>query len=99
MIKSSQPAPELALADRTRFVLPAEKWRQFNAALDSAPREFPALRKLFAGDSVFDRNFRAEGSGRGCYGMLCDERGPPPISLVSEAVLVHAKDERAAAFY
>ena len=53
MIKASQAAAEMALAERTRFVLPADKWRQFNAALDSAPRELPALRKLFAGDSVF----------------------------------------------
>ncbi len=55
MIKSSQAAAEMALADRTRFVLPAEKWREFNAALDSPPREIPALRKLFAGRAIFGR--------------------------------------------
>jgi len=54
MIKSSQAAAEMALADRTRFILPAEQWRQFNAALDSPPRSIPALRKLFAARSVFD---------------------------------------------
>ena len=47
MIKSSQAAAETALADRTRFVLPAGKWREFNAALDSPPRQIPALRELF----------------------------------------------------
>jgi uncharacterized protein (DUF1778 family) len=52
MINSSQAAAEMALADRTRFVLPAGKWREFNAALDSRPREIPALRKLFGENSA-----------------------------------------------
>ena len=47
MIKSAQAAAEMALADRTRFVLPEVQWRKFNAALDSPPRELPALRRLF----------------------------------------------------
>lgn len=53
MIKASQAAAEIALAERTRFVLPPQKWREFNAALDSPPKEIPALRKLFGEPSVF----------------------------------------------
>jgi hypothetical protein len=41
----------MALTDRTLFALPPEKWREFNAAWDSRPREIPALRKLFAEES------------------------------------------------
>ncbi len=54
LIKSSQIAAETALAERTRFVLPPQKWLEFNAALDSPPREIPALRKLFSEPSVLD---------------------------------------------
>ena len=55
MLTSSQAAAEMALSERTRFGLKAEKWREFNAALDSPPREIPALRKLFEERSIFDR--------------------------------------------
>jgi len=54
MVRSSQTAAEMALADRTHFVLPAEKWAQFNAALDAPPRDIPALRKLLREKSIFD---------------------------------------------
>jgi len=53
MVKSSQVAAETALAERTRFVLPADKWRQFNAALDAPARQIPALNKLFTAASIF----------------------------------------------
>jgi uncharacterized protein (DUF1778 family) len=52
MIKASQAAAENALSERTRFVLPPEKWREFNAALDAPAREIPALRKLLNESSV-----------------------------------------------
>lgn len=55
MIQSSQLAAERVLADRTRFVLSPQKWREFNAALDAPPREIPALRRLFREASVFKR--------------------------------------------
>ena len=41
MIKAAQVAAEMALAGRSRFVLPAGKWRQFYAALDAPPRAIP----------------------------------------------------------
>ncbi len=53
MVKSSQAAAESALAARTRFVLPPEKWRQFNAALDAPARRIPALRRLLGAPGVF----------------------------------------------
>lgn len=53
MVKSAQSAAETALAERTRFVLPPRKWREFQAALDSPPREIAALRELFSEPSVF----------------------------------------------
>ena len=53
MVKSSQAAAEMAMAEQTRFVLSAEKWREFNAALDASDREIPALRKLFKEPSSF----------------------------------------------
>ncbi len=53
MIKASQAAAENALAERTRFVLSADKWREFNAALDAPARESPALRQLLTESSVF----------------------------------------------
>jgi uncharacterized protein (DUF1778 family) len=55
MIRSSQTAAEMALADRARFTLSPEKWRQFNAALDAPPRDIPALRQLFAAPPIFSR--------------------------------------------
>jgi hypothetical protein len=42
------------LADRTRFVLDAEKWKAFLAALDATPRELPRLKRLFKEPSVFE---------------------------------------------
>ena len=54
MVRASQAAAETALAERTRFVLSAQQWREFNAALDAPLREIPALRKLLSEPSVFE---------------------------------------------
>src|ERR1051325_4378081 len=40
--------------DPVRFVLPPDRWQIFSEALDSPPREIPALRKLLTEASVFD---------------------------------------------
>lgn len=53
MVKSSQVAAEIALAERTRFILPENKWRQFNAALDAPAKDIPGLKKLFSAPSLF----------------------------------------------
>jgi uncharacterized protein (DUF1778 family) len=54
VLNSSMVAAENVLADQTRFVLPADKWAAFNAALDAPPKELPALKRLFAKPSVFE---------------------------------------------
>ncbi|MCI0379847.1 MAG: DUF104 domain-containing protein [Gemmataceae bacterium] len=40
--------------DRVRFVLPPDRWQAFCDALDAAPKDIPALRKLFTEASLFD---------------------------------------------
>ena len=55
MIESSQAAAEMALADRTRFVLAPRKWQEFNAALDSPPKSIPALRRLLSETGIFEK--------------------------------------------
>lgn len=42
------------LADRTRFVLDEEQWRQLHELLDRPPRVNPGLRDLFSRPSVFE---------------------------------------------
>lgn len=42
------------LADRTRFVLDEDQWRQLNELLDRPPRVPPGLRDLFSHPSVFE---------------------------------------------
>ena len=43
-------------SDQVLFVLPPERWQTFCDALDAAPREIPALRKLLTEKSLFDGN-------------------------------------------
>jgi uncharacterized protein (DUF1778 family) len=45
---------ERLLADRTQFVLGAERWERFVELLDRSPRDNPGLAKLFAEPSVFN---------------------------------------------
>jgi len=52
-IQSAPVAGEMALADRSRFVLPAGKRRGFYAVLDAPPRAIPELRKLFSEPPAF----------------------------------------------
>ena len=44
---------ERVLADRTQFVLDAERWDRFVELLDRAPQSHPGLEKLFSNQSVF----------------------------------------------
>ncbi len=44
---------ERVLADRTHFVLDAERWNRFVELLDRPPQDNPGLEKLFARPSVF----------------------------------------------
>ncbi len=45
---------EERLADRTIFMLDAERWAAFVAALDAPPRRSPRLERLLNEPSVFD---------------------------------------------
>jgi predicted DNA-binding antitoxin AbrB/MazE fold protein len=40
--------------DQVLFALPPERWQSFCDALDAAPREIPAQRKLLTEASLFD---------------------------------------------
>jgi uncharacterized protein (DUF1778 family) len=55
VLESSQAAAEMALANRTHFVLSPQKWREFHEALDAPPREIPALRKFLSEPLVFSK--------------------------------------------
>jgi uncharacterized protein (DUF1778 family) len=44
---------ERVLADRTHFVLDADRWNSFVELLDRSPHEKPGLEKLFSKPSVF----------------------------------------------
>ena len=44
---------ERVLADRTHFVLDAERWNRFVELLDRPPQDNPGLEKLFARPSAF----------------------------------------------
>jgi predicted DNA-binding antitoxin AbrB/MazE fold protein len=43
-------------ADQVQFVLHEDRWQAFCAALDTPPKEIPALRKLLTEPSLFDAN-------------------------------------------
>ena len=55
VLESALVRAEETLADRTRFVLNAEQWKAFLAALDAPPRDLPRLKRLFEEPSVIER--------------------------------------------
>jgi uncharacterized protein (DUF1778 family) len=55
ILSAAREKAEETLADRTRFVLQEEQWKQFMQALDRPAREKPRLRKLFAETHVARR--------------------------------------------
>jgi uncharacterized protein (DUF1778 family) len=55
VLESALVRAEETLADRTRFVLNAEQWKAFLAALDAPPRDLPRLERLFREPSVIER--------------------------------------------
>jgi len=54
MVEHALTAAQQVLADQVHFALSPEKWDAFCKALDSPPKEIPALRKLLTEPSVFD---------------------------------------------
>ena len=54
VLSSARSAANDILADRTRFVLSAEEWDAFAAALERPPRELPKIAALLSEPSVLD---------------------------------------------
>ena len=54
VLREAMASAEGILADRTRFVLPAERWEAFSARLDRPPRSIPALAALVTEPTPFD---------------------------------------------
>ena len=54
VVEAAVVEADRVLGDRTRFVLDADQWERFAAAIDREPRDVPGLEKLFASPSVFE---------------------------------------------
>jgi len=54
VIENSFAAAQEILANQVHFVLTDEQWELFNEALNSPPKEIPALKELFSKQSVFN---------------------------------------------
>jgi uncharacterized protein (DUF1778 family) len=54
VLDSALSRAEETLAQRQHFGLDAAKWTEFLGALESAPRELPAVQALFAKPSPFE---------------------------------------------
>ena len=55
VLESALARAEETLPDRRRFGLDADRWREFQQALDAPPREIPRLARLLAEPSVLER--------------------------------------------
>lgn len=54
LVENGYRAAQQVLAEQVQFALPPERWQPFCAALDTPPRDIPALRELLTEASVFD---------------------------------------------
>ena len=54
VLESALARADEALADRRTFILGADQWKAFVAALDAPPRPLPRLRKLLEEPGFFD---------------------------------------------
>lgn len=54
MLQATLRAAEEVLAEQTRFLVPAEKWDEFVARLDTPARVLPGLRKAASRPSPLD---------------------------------------------
>ena len=54
VLQSALERADEVLADKRVWVLDAEQWRRFQAALDAPPRDLPRLRKLLNTPGPFD---------------------------------------------
>ena len=54
VLERALAAAESVLMDDANFNVDKKRWKSFIAALDSPPRDIPALRKLLTEPSIFD---------------------------------------------
>lgn len=54
LLENACAAAEQLLAEQAHFALPPDRWEAFYKALDSPPRDKPALKALLTEASVFD---------------------------------------------
>ena len=54
VVQRAYAEAQVVLAEQSQFRLPDKKWREFCRALDSPPKDIPALRELLTGPGVFD---------------------------------------------
>ncbi len=54
VLESALARAEETLPDRRFFSLDAQRWAEFQAALDAPPRDLPRTRRLLAEPSVFE---------------------------------------------
>ena len=65
IVDSACAAAEMVLAEQKQFQLSPAQFERFQRALDRPARIIPALQKLFAEESVLDRNRKTASRGRG----------------------------------
>ena len=56
VLESALARADETLPDRRRFGLDAEKWAEFQAALDAPPRPLPRMGRLLREPGIFDKN-------------------------------------------
>lgn len=56
VLESALARADETLADRRTFVLNADQWKAFLAALDAPPRSLPRLKRLLKEPGFFDAN-------------------------------------------
>jgi len=64
MTDEERKSIDQSLADRTHFVLSAERWQNFCDRLDAPPKELPGLRRLLNEASVLEVQERKGDSGK-----------------------------------
>ena len=65
IVNSACAAAEMVLADQRQFQLSPAQFERFQRALDRPAKIIPALQKLFADETVLDRNRKTASRGRG----------------------------------
>ena len=65
IVDSACAAAEMVLADQKHFELPRAQFERFERALDRPAKVVPSLQRLFAEETVLERNRKAAAQGSG----------------------------------